>query len=283
MGPLAGVHLASLGAAVSYGLSDVCGALAARRVAALWVTFWLQLVGLIVLLPAAVVSGETLSTRGLVAGGAAGVLIAGGLVAYFHAMTVSPIGLVSPIAAAVGVVIPVVIGVTVFAETLGVFQQVGVVSAVAAVVLVAYQRDAQARVNAHTTVVLSVVAGAGFGLFPVALRFAPETSNLWPLVAGRTTATFTVVLVLVAVKPAVTGRPPFLLLTAAGLLDVFAQGLFFAALRTGVLGVPAVLASLFPVVTVLAGRYLLKERLRPVQLGAVVLAFVAIIMIVADS
>lgn len=281
MGPLSFVYLVSLSAAVSYGISDVCGAVAARRLAALWVTFWLQLTGLVLLVPLVIASGEQITPRGIAAGGVAGVLIAVGLVSYFHAMTVSPIGLVSPIAAAVSVALPVLIGVTVLAESFTPLQAAGVGLAVAAVVLVAYQREPQMRLRARTTVTLSLVAGAGFGLFPVALRLAPEASNWWPLVATRVAATLTVVGVLLLVRPVVSGRPPFGLLVAAGVLDVLAQGLLFAALRTGMLGIPAVFASLFPVVTVLAGRYLLKERLRRRQFVAVVLAFAAIIMIVA--
>ncbi|PBC76322.1 EamA-like transporter family protein [Streptomyces sp. TLI_235] len=58
-------------------------------------------------------------------------------------------------------------------------------------------------------------------------------------------------------------------LTAVGVADVAANAAFAAASHRGSVAVAAVLASLYPVVTAVMARGLLKERLRRVQvLGA---------------
>lgn len=280
MGPLASVHLFSLSAAVSYGISDVCGALAARKIAAVWVTFWIQLAGLVVLVPVTVVLNDPVSLTALAYGGVAGIAGVIGLISYFRAMALSPIGIVSPIAAAVSVAVPVLVGVVYFAEYFSAIQAAGMLFGLAAVILAAY-RPASVQVRqARRGLWLSVVAGLGFGLFYVALNQAPAESGLWPLLAGRVCASTVVGLALLRGRQGALGRIPLRLMLAAGILDALAQALFLGATRTGALGIAVLLTSLFPVVTVLAGRFLLQERLRCTQGVAVVLALAAIAAIV---
>jgi len=50
------------------------------------------------------------------------------------------------------------------------------------------------------------------------------------------------------------------------------------AIRIGPLAVASVLGSLYPVVTILLARVVLKERLRPVQRAGVVLALAAVML-----
>ncbi len=281
MGPLSGVHLYSLSAAVSYGISDVCGALAARKLAAVWVTLWIQGTGLIVLLPVTVLLNDPLSVRAVIAGSIAGVAGVAGLISYFRAMASSPIGLVSPIAAAVSVAVPVLVGLVFLAETVSRLQGLGMLLGLSAIVLVAYQPSRTKAGSARRGVWLSVAAGVGFGLFYIALDTAPPDSGLWPVVAGRVSAVLAVGLLIWRTQTAVSQRVPVGLLLAAGALDALAQALFLAATRIGLLGIAVLLTSMFPVVTVLAGRYLLREKLRRTQAFAVVLALAAIMLVVA--
>lgn len=281
MGPLASVHLFSLAAAVSYGISDVCGAVAARKLAAVWVTFWIQLAGLVVLIPVTLWLNDPVTLDALFYGAVAGIAGVIGLISYFRAMALSPIGVVSPIAAAVSVAVPVLVGVVYFAEQLSAMQAAGMVFGLAAVVLVAYRPPLGASKVSRRGLWLSVGAGVGFGVFYIALSQAPQDSGLWPLLSGRVSATIVVAIVLAQGRHALAGRIPLALMIAAGVLDALAQALFLGATRTGALGISVLLTSLFPVVTVLAGRFLLHERLRYTQGIAVVLALAAITAIVA--
>lgn len=281
MGPLASVHLFSLAAAVSYGISDVCGAVAARKLAAVWVTFWIQLAGLVVLVPVTLLLNDPVSLSAVSFGSVAGIAGVVGLISYFRAMALSPIGIVSPIAAAVSVAVPVLVGVVYFAEQLSGMQAAGMLCGLGAVVLVAYRPTALNGRLEQRALWLSVAAGVGFGGFYIALSQAPADSGLWPLLAGRVSATLVVWLVIARGSHRAVSQIPLRLMFAAGVLDALAQAFFLGATRTGTLGVSVLLTSLFPVVTVLAGRYLLHERLRYTQGIAVMLALVAIAAIVA--
>jgi drug/metabolite transporter (DMT)-like permease len=242
---------------------------------------WIQGTGLIVLLPVTVLLNDPLSVRAVIAGSIAGVAGVAGLISYFRAMASSPIGLVSPIAAAVSVAVPVLVGLVFLAETVSRLQGLGMLLGLSAIVLVAYQPSRTKAGSARRGVWLSVAAGVGFGLFYIALDTAPPDSGLWPVVAGRVSAILAVGLLIWRTQTAVSQRVPVGLLLAAGALDALAQGLFLAATRTGLLGIAVLLTSMFPVVAVLAGRYLLHEKLRRTQAFAVILALAAITLVVA--
>jgi drug/metabolite transporter (DMT)-like permease len=69
------------------------------------------------------------------------------------------------------------------------------------------------------------------------------------------------------------------ILALVGVLDIAANGFFAVASTKGLVSVVAVLASLYPIVTVVLARVVLKERLHAVQRigAAAALAGVALI------
>jgi len=68
-------------------------------------------------------------------------------------------------------------------------------------------------------------------------------------------------------------------LALIGLADVAANGTYSVAAQHGPVTVAAVLASLYPVVTALAARDVLKERLRGVQAAGACLALVGTVLL----
>lgn len=68
-------------------------------------------------------------------------------------------------------------------------------------------------------------------------------------------------------------------LAFVGLADVAANGTYSIAAQTGPITVAAVLANLYPVVTVLAALLILKERLRAVQAAGAGLALVGTVLL----
>jgi drug/metabolite transporter (DMT)-like permease len=68
-----------------------------------------------------------------------------------------------------------------------------------------------------------------------------------------------------------------------GVLDILANGFFALAATKGLVSVVAVLASLYPVITVVLARVVLKERLRGVQRIGAALALVGVALISAGG
>lgn len=127
--------LLALGSAAAFSVGDVLGGLASRRAHELVVALLSQVAGLAVLAVVLPLGGIAPTRSALAWGLLAGIGGAGGLVAYFRALAIGPMGITAPVAALVAAGIPVVAGL-VAGERPGTTVMVGVVLAVAAAVLV---------------------------------------------------------------------------------------------------------------------------------------------------
>ncbi len=130
-------------------------------------------------------------------------------------------------------------------------------------------------------VVEALLSGIGFGLFFVFIARTSEAAGHWPLVSARfiSVVIFSAVAIMTmtAVVPDRASRPP---VVVAGLLDAAAAVCFVLATRSGLLSVGAVLASLYPAVTVLLARVIAQERIARQQLVGLALAGAAITLLV---
>jgi drug/metabolite transporter (DMT)-like permease len=293
----------ALSAAITYGVADFAGGLAARRAPVLVVTAVAQTAGLLALLPAVGLVPGNLTLAAVAFGAAAGIAGAGGLLLYMRALAVGPMGVVAPLSAVIGAGLPLVAGLL-GGEVLGPLGALASALALAAILLATAgtRRDAAAS----TGLLLGLAAGVGFGLFFVGLNATPADSGLWPLVAGRVTSvTLLAGLVLRHHLPlpvrrfraraavgagsaAAIGTPArqgtrslVMLMVSCGLFDTAANVLFLIAVRLGDLGISAVVVSLYPVVVVLLARVVLDERLTRMQLGGAVLALAASALLAA--
>ncbi|MDQ6857118.1 MAG: EamA family transporter, partial [Candidatus Dormibacteraeota bacterium] len=128
--------LLALVSALSYGVSDFSGGLAARRVAATTVVlvsngFSLLLAVLVVtLLPGSAYSGSD-----VVWGLAAGTVGLLGVVLLYRGLAMGPMSVVAPLTAVLSAVVPVVVGVA-GGERPGIVAVIGVVLAVPAMALI---------------------------------------------------------------------------------------------------------------------------------------------------
>jgi drug/metabolite transporter (DMT)-like permease len=270
----------ALGSALSFGVSDFTGALAARRASAITITLTAQLAGLALLLPALLLLPGVASPRALVLGLVAGLVGSGGLVLYLRSMAIGPMGVISPLAAVVGAAVPVGWGVVLADERLTTSDLLGVFTGLAAVVLVAYVPGSSPLAGGSRGPLIGAAAGVSFGLFFVALDATPTDSGLWPLLGSRAGGTaLLVTLLLLARRRFPTGGALGLAL-ASGLLDMTANVLFLLATRTGLLSLVSLLASLYPVVVLLLARQVLREHLTRLQAGGVLLALTATALIV---
>ena len=133
-----------------------------------------------------------------------------------------------------------------------------------------------------STLWLAVGAGAGFGLYFVALKYAGAGGMVWPMATARMGSITTCALILLGLRGAGTVRitqKMMLWVLGTALFDTSGNLMFLAATRAGRLDVAAVLSSLYPASTILLAGWLLKEKMTRRQglgMGVAVLAVVLI-------
>ena len=126
----------------------------------------------------------------------------------------------------------------------------------------------------------ALLSGLGFGAFYVCIYHAGASAGHWPLVSARGVS------VVMFAAGALLTRTPLLPERAsrrgvalAGVLDAAAAVLFVLATRAGLLSVGAVLASLYPAVTVVLARSIGKEHITRRQFAGLALALAAVALL----
>ena len=276
--------LLALASAVVYGAADFCGGLATRRATAFAVVALSQLAGLLALLFLLPWVGGDPTGADLAWGAAAGVVGATGLVLFYRALAEGVMSVVAPVTAVSAAALPVLGGIA-LGERIGPWTVAGIVLALVAVVLVAAEDGlGSLRTARPASLVPALAAGAGFGLFFVRLDRTAQAAELSPLVATRVVSVLAVVvLARLAARPlsAPRGALPVVLLTGVG--DMTANALFLLAAQQGQLAITGVLASLYPVSTVVLAQLVLRERLAATQAAGLVAAGVAVVLIALPS
>jgi drug/metabolite transporter (DMT)-like permease len=270
----------ALASALVYGAADFCGGLATRRATAFAVVALSQAAGLVALLLLLPVLGGEPTAVDLGWGAAAGLAGAAGLVLFYRGLAVGVMSVVAPVTALTAAAVPVVGGLA-LGERLPPWATVGIVLALVAVVLVAADGGLPTLRAARSAGLLpALAAGVGFGVFFVLLdRTSPE-SGLWPLVGARSVSVVLVVLVALAARASLrVPGPTTVLVVLAGVLDMAANALFLVATQQGQLAITGVLASLYPVSTVVLAQVVLRERLVTAQLAGLAAAAVAVVLI----
>ncbi len=299
-------------ASLVWGTSDFMGGVVSRRVRPLVVVAIAHAIALASLLVVAAVAGSFSAKLGYlpwaVAAGAVGLI---SLVAFYGALSTGTMGIVAPIAGT-GAVVPVVVGLL-SGESPSGWQIAGIAAAVGGVVL-ASGPELTGRGGpdggGSRPLVLAVVAAVGFGTVFVLIDRAAKHNVVMTLVAMRVTSVSIVAMlglgyllrrrVRTAPGPADTvpvdtvpidivpcGREwgvhwkQLPVIAIVGWTDAGANGLYGAAARHGLVSVTAVLASLYPAVTVLLARFVEGERMRPIQNIGVGLAMCGVVLLAA--
>jgi drug/metabolite transporter (DMT)-like permease len=274
--------LLALAASVSWGVADFLGGLTSRRVALAAVLLISQSVGLLMMLPIAALRGWPLldptAAAFAVAGSASGLL---GVACLYRGMAVGSVSVVAPISAT-GVAVPVVVGLL-RGERATPLQSIGIVLALVGIVLasrVAHDSKTDSASRVASGVGLALVAGLGFGGFFVFLHEASLKDVLWASVVQRLTGVCIMAITALVLRPSLTvARVQLPALLSIGVLDTGANVLYAFASTLGLVSLAAVLASLFPVVTVLLARVVLRERLSAGQSIGVVCALAGVALI----
>jgi drug/metabolite transporter (DMT)-like permease len=234
------------------------------------VTVVSQAAGFVALVVAVAVRGEVGGRSfalGLLAGAGGGA----GLAAFYRALSLGTMSVVSPIAAC-GAVVPFAISL-VTGERPAKLALVGAAAALAGAVLASLEERRSESPERARAVALALVAAAALGLFVYFLGLGSRDGDALSTLVGARVGSLTLLLAL-ALALRATVRVPRISVAAViavGLADVTANALFAYATGHGLLALVAVLGSLYPVVTVILAHVLLGERLtRPQQLGIAV-------------
>lgn len=271
--------LLALGASASWGVGDFLGGVKSRVLNPFAVMGVSQPIGL-ALLGIAVAARATAPPGPAVAWAALSAVFGTiGLWAFYRGMAAGVITIVAPIVGA-GAVIPVLVGIAT-GDRPSVLQGVGFAAAICGVVLSSWERRPEGgRWSAGAG--YGVLSLLGFGFYFVFLHLASGSDFLWPAFFFRVVSTSLVWTAILVTRPPLRGvGGAWLALAAIGCLDTGGNVLFAGASGHGSVSVTSVLASLYPVVTVLLARYHLRESVHRVQELGIGLTIAGIVLVSA--
>jgi drug/metabolite transporter (DMT)-like permease len=274
------VVLALTSAAV-YGAADFLGGLASRKTSVFGVVALSQVVGLAALLALLPWLGGPVDGTDLAWGVAAGVAGASGLVLFFRTLARGVMSVIAPVTAVTSAAVPVLVGLL-GGNRIGLWAAAGIALALAAVVLVSAEGGMSAlRAARPASLAPALAAGTAFGFFFVLLDRTSEEAGVTPLVAARMASVALVVVLVLATRQSLrVTRRALPLVALSGVGDMTANALFLLATQQeGQLAITCVLASLYPVGTVMLAQVLLRERLAGAQVAGLGTAVAAIVLI----
>jgi len=268
----------ALAAAASWGVGDFLGGLKSRSLSPIAILIVAQPIGLALLAIWVAARGEGPPGSSVLWACLASVLGTTGLVAFYRGMAAGALSIVAPIAGA-GAAIPVIWGLARGDHPSG-LQELGFVAAFAGVILASFERRPEAtRLAAGAG--WAVIAMLAFGAYYIPMHAASHGDFLWAAFVFRLTSTTLIACAWLVLRPRRARRADLPVLASIGVLDTGGNVFFAAASSRGLVSVVSVLASLYPVVTVLLARAVLHERVHRSQELGIALALGGIVLISA--
>jgi drug/metabolite transporter (DMT)-like permease len=269
----------ALGASLTWGVADFFGPLKGRTYGALRVLFYVQLGGLIAIAAVVAVRGRGPADSAALLAIPAAISGTLGLYAYYRGMAVGAMSIVAPIAG-ISAVVPVTFGI-VTGERPSSWQLLGIAAALGGVFL-ASREPGRGGPKIAAGVGLALLAAVGFGGYFPAMHAAGDADFWWASLIFRMTST-SVILATVAIRRPALGieRVQIPLLALIGIGDMLGNLLFAAASTSGLVSVTSVLASLYPIVTVILARLVLSERVARAQEAGILLTLAGVALISA--
>jgi drug/metabolite transporter (DMT)-like permease len=239
------------------------------------VTVVSQAAGFAALLVALAVRGD-MGGRSFVLGLLAGVGGGVGLAAFYRALSLGTMSVVSPIAAC-SAVVPFGVSLAT-GERPGAVALVGAVVALAGAVLASVEEHRSASPERARAVLLALVAAGALGGFVYFLGLGSREGDALSTLVGARVGSLAVLSLLALVRRAPVRVPRASLgaVAAVGVADVSANALFAFASGHGLLALVSVLGSLYPVMTLFLAHAILGERLTRLQSLGVATALVGV-------
>jgi drug/metabolite transporter (DMT)-like permease len=268
----------ALSASLTWGLADFFGPLKGRTLGALRALVYVQLGGLAAIALAIAIRGKGPADLGALFAIPAAISGTLGLYAYYRGMAVGAMSIVAPIAG-ISAGVPVIFGI-VTGDRPSLWQWLGISAALGGVFLASREPGRGGRVAAG--VGLALLAAIGFGGYFPPMHAAGEADFWWASLIFRMTST-SVILAAVAIRrPSLAVSPIEVpLLALIGIGDMLGNLLFAAASTSGLVSTTSVLASLYPIITVVLARLVLKERVARSQEAGIALTLAGVALISA--
>jgi drug/metabolite transporter (DMT)-like permease len=267
-GPLGKHHRAmgiglvlALAAALAYGASDFVGGTASRRHSPWAVVLVGQLCGAALMAGCGLLAPADPRTADVAWALLAGAGSATGSIFLYRGLSRGRMGLVAPVSAVGAAALPVLVGVA-LDERPTWLAWLGVVVALPGIWLVSRGSTASAA-GTRGALVDGAAAGAGFGVLFVALAQVSSDAGFMPLAVNQLVGAAVTVVVAATLGQEWRPRPGGVLPwgAASGALGAAGTVTFLLSTHATDLGVAAVLASLYPAVTVVLASLTLGERL----------------------
>ena len=268
----------ALAAAASWGVGDFFGGLKSRSLNPVAVLIVAQPIGLTLLAIWVAVRGQGPPGSSVLWACLAAVLGTTGLIAFYKGMAAGALSIVAPIAGA-GAAIPVIWGLAHGDHPSG-YQELGFAAALIGVVLASFERRPEAA-RLAAGVGWAAIAMVAFGAYYIPMHEASHGDFLWAAFVFRLTSTTLIAAAWLVLRPPSARRADLPVLASIGILDTGGNVFFAAASTKGLVSVVSILASLYPVVTVLLARAVLHERVHRSQELGIVLALAGIVLISA--
>ena len=267
-----------------WGASDFAGGYASRRANAFVLTAFSHLCALVWMTVIAFASQAPLPDRAsmfwaILAGSIGGFSLA----IFYGALAAGQMGLSAPIAALLGAAIPTMVDIALRGAPSR-WSLVGFALAIIAIWLIT-RPDATTK-NAPSAqkgppkgVTAAALAGVGFAGFYLCIHQATG-SPIWGAAITRIGSFTATAIAVVATRPPLKlDRPALALGFVAGSLDVTGTAFFIFASEHGRLDEAVVITSLYPAVTVLLARLVLKEHFSPWKFLGLLAALAAVPLI----
>jgi len=287
----------ALAAAASWGVGDFFGGLKSRSLNPVAILIVAQPIGLTPLGLWVAVRGHGPPGPAVLWACLAAVLGTTGLVAFYRGMAAGALSIVAPIAGA-GAAIPVIWGLAHGDHPSG-YQKLGFAAALIGIVLASFERRPRAPggtsqfpqtpsagpLRGQAAVAAGVgwaaIAMLAFGAFYIPMHAASHGDFVWAAFVFRLTSTTLIAGAWLVLRPPRARRADLPVLASIGVLDTGGNVFFAAASAKGLVSVVSILASLYPVVTVLLARAVLHERVHRSQEFGILLALTGIVLISA--
>jgi drug/metabolite transporter (DMT)-like permease len=267
----------ALAATFAWGMSDFFGGFASRRANAFLLTTITHVSGTALMVLLALWFHSFFPANGsLVWALAAGILGGASLAVFYCALSAGNMGLTAPVGAVLGAGIPTIVDI--FKEGMpGPLRIAGFVVAGVGIWLISRTEGAAGRPHG---IGMAVLAGVGFAGYFLCIRQAGNGSVFWIAGVSRAASFVTTGVMVLATRQF---RPMNLrgigwgLLT--GLMDITGSAFFIRSSQAGRLDAAVVISSLYPAITVLLARLVLKEHFSRWKLVGMLAALLAVPMI----
>jgi drug/metabolite transporter (DMT)-like permease len=267
-------------ASLAWGASDFSGGLASRKTNAVLVVFIGEVAGMFIIPVAAIISRETIMPwqdwLWCLAAGGVGVFA---LQMFYKSLASGRMSETAVISGITSAALPVVFGLII--EGLpGLNTIIGFVLALTAVWLISKVEGEGGKTRlTWADVRFPLLSGIGFGLYFVFIHQGSHHQIFLPMIGARTAGLLVLGTLLLTQKQSLKPDPrswPLLILNLS--MDLSGNVFYIVASQMGRMDVAAVLASLYPGITILLAWLFLREKISTRQMVGILLALGAIVL-----